>query len=54
MGKILSSRLQDKSKLGLDTILVADVQGENPFYNWSTRGLRLDIGRIGYDSSPLT
>jgi len=44
----------DKSKLGLDTILVDDVQTQNPFYPWSTRGLRLDIGRIGYDSSPLT
>jgi putative hemolysin len=44
----------DKSKLGLDTILVADVQSENPSYAWSTKGLRLDIGRIGYDSSPLT
>ena len=44
----------DKSKLGLDTILVDDVPSENPSYDWGTRGLRLDIGRIGYDSSPQT
>lgn len=43
-----------KSKLGLDTILVQNVPAENPSYNWGTRGLRLDIGIIGYDSSPQT
>ena len=43
-----------QSKLGLDTILIGNLQSDYPGYDWGTKGFRLDNADLGIDTVTIT